>query len=1053
MMSKKVRVMMMPWSKQQALAIELTGKNITVSAGAGAGKTAVLIARLTKRIIDDQISVENILAITFTEAAASEIKKRLTKSLAKAYLDQPTTYLQKQLALLASANISTIHSFCLYIIKNYYYVLQLDKAVTANILDPTMAQYYQNQAVDKAINELLYDTSGFYELYRLNNGNDIQLSNIKATIIELANAALATTDHNLWLDKCLTNYETKDDLNKLTPAITDIFWQMIQAYFKIYFDALKQLQSVVDDNESLLAITLRIQHAQLIAESIRQRDYPQYLTQYQANVEMKITLNNGPQGKEPLRKAEKAFQDICEKLFTQDVFLKDLSDLYPAASILIKLTKNYINIYQTLKLDNKLMDFDDMERYALAILRSNNAFVAQELATHFSDILVDEYQDTNTIQDTIINLISRGNNVFRVGDIKQSIYRFRKARPAIMQALIDYPGNNDEVIYLSNNYRSKKMIIDFNNALFDQLMNVEGLNNRYLLTDAGVYGTDDQTVDTTPVEIHMLDLPEDEDKKRDKKQIKADYIAYKIKELHDVKHVPYSNICVLVTTHLIKDTIRIELERRNIPVYGKGSAGLFKSRGVLALLNYLRLIDDPTDQTALLSVLVSFYGFTDDQLAILALNDRNLLKSLNDQHLNIYQEIQTTINLKAEVTLYELVSKLLLINDYYELLNNQQQKANIDLLFETIAQYQKTSGSITDFLRLVDTLQTKDLNEAMALSEDDDAVKIMTIHQSKGLQFQHVFFFSIDRVKTNNQSSSLIKVSTDIGFGLPVSDRPYRLNRPNIISLAINEYERKEDLEERIRVLYVALTRAQDRLYIIDHLPTEINPLTLTSFNHRNYTTWINQALLNIPDHLYQLIIVNEPWQFDSQVTYTKEKVIYPRYQLTTSTKGSLSPSSTETRRDNFDLDLDERIKADQLGTKVHQLFEDLPNTHWSEQMINDLLDQDTMQYFDSLYHFSNSEIYKQVLTMTIKKEVPFVIKDDQGFVHGLIDLLAINEAEAIIIDFKTDRNVSASDLIDRYQKQIALYQKAIATIYPQIKIKAYLYALTLKDFIDITNH
>ena len=1046
-------VTMMPWSKQQALAIELTGKNITVSAGAGAGKTAVLIARLTKRIIDDQISVENILAITFTEAAASEIKKRLTKSLAKAYHDQPTAYLQKQLALLASANISTIHSFCLYIIKNYYYVIKLDKAVTANILDPTMAQYYQNLAVDKAINESLFDSSAFYELYRLNNNNDVQLSNIKATIIELANAALSTTDHNLWLDKCLANYEAKDDINKLTPAITNFFWQMIQTNFTIYFDALKQLQSLVEDKKSLLAINKRIQHALHIADLIKQKNYTQYLIQYQANVKMVVPINKGTPGQVPLKTAEIAIQAISKNLFTQDIFLEDLNALYPAASVLIKITKNYIDIYQSLKLDNKLMDFDDMERYALAIIRSNNAFVAHELAAHFSDILVDEYQDTNTIQDTIINLISRGNNVFRVGDIKQSIYRFRKAKPAIMQALIDYPGNNDEVVYLSNNYRSKKTIIDFNNALFNQLMNVEGLNNRYLITDAGIHGTDDQTIDNTPVEIHMLELPEDEEKKSDNKQIKADYIAYMIKELHDVKDIPYSNICVLVTTHLIKDTIRIELEKRNIPVYGKGSAGLFKSRGVLALLNYLRLIDDPTDQTALLSVLVSFYGFSDDQLAKLVITDRNLLKALNNKHPNIYQAIQITINLKAEVSLYELVNKILLINDYYELLNNQQQKANIDLLLETIIQYQKTSGSITDFLSLVDTLQTKDLNEAMAISEDDDAVKIMTIHQSKGLQFKHVFFFSIDRAKNNNQNANLIKVSPDIGFALPVCDRPYRLNRPTLISLAINQQESKEDLEERLRVLYVALTRAQDCLYIIDHQPNEITPLSFDSLNHKNYTTWINQALFNIPNDLYKLIIVNEPWFFDTQTSSTKEKINYPRYQNHVLIKGSLSPSSTETRSDNFDLNLNERIKADQLGTKVHQLFEDLPNTYWSEKMIKDLLDQDTIQYFDSLNYFNNSEIYKKVLCMTIKKEVPFVIKADQGFIHGLIDLLAINDTEAIIIDFKTDRNVSASDLIERYQKQLALYQKAIATIYPQLKIKAYLYALTLKDFIDITNH
>lgn len=1043
---------MMKWSSEQLKAINTTDKNIIVSAGAGAGKTAVLIERLTKRIIVDHISVENILAITFTEAAASEIKKRLIESLANAYQQTPTNYLNKQLGLLASANISTIHSFCLYIVKNYYYVLNIDKSLTENILDPTMAQFYQQQAVNQALNQAMIDQQAFNELFYLIASNDLNLTNLKASIISLANTALSNNDHDQWLDDCLHVFEKHDSINDLPIKITNIFWEMIARNYQTYYQAINELAQTCD-NEYYDRAYLRLTHAKGILENIQERDYQAYRDNYIDNVKMTIKMKKNASGKSALKQAEETFQAISKHLFSQSIYLEDLHQLYQPSKTLISITKDYIDKYQSIKQEVKMMDFDDMERYALRILQANDQAVAKILRTHFTDILVDEYQDTNIIQDTIINLVKNETNIFRVGDIKQSIYRFRKAKPSIMQALIDDQGSQDEVIFLQHNYRSKSNIIKFNNELFNKLMNVSGLNNRFLNSDEGQPGTDQQAHDHLPIQFHLLDNKLLEDDNRNKQELKADYIAYLITKLHQNDKVAFKDICVLVTTHAIKDKIRNALERRQIPVYGKGSVGLFKSRGVLAILNYLRLINDINDKVALVAVLVSFYRFTDEQLSNLVIADLRLLNGLKTTYPEVYNSIQSMINKQANIKLVDLVNEILMINDYYETLNDQQQKANIDLLLETIIEYEKNSSSLIDFLELINTLELNDLNEALAISEDDDAVKIMTIHQSKGLQFKHVYFFSIDRAKNPRKINSVIDLHSDIGFCLPAVRPEQRIIRSSLMSLIIKEYQRAEELEEQIRVLYVALTRAQNALNLIDFMPKEADhQIDLNTFKSHNYTTWIISALNLITDDLCQINQIESPWDKTTNKRSFVKQVSYPRYLKPCDKNENITPSKTKKQKIDLTLNLTSGFKADIIGTKVHQIFEQLPTTYWTDDDMDPLFDTDTLNFKNAFKTFNDSSLNAQILKMQVKKEVPFVIKSDNGFISGIIDLLATSEDLAIIIDFKTDRHVNKTILIDRYQDQLTLYSKAIQTLYPKLKVKAYLYSLTLETFIEITN-
>lgn len=1036
----------MKWSQEQQTAIDIINKNITISAGAGAGKTAVLIARLTKRIIKDHISVDNILAITFTEAAASEIKKRLTNSLANEYLKLNDSYIQKQMSLLASANISTIHSFCLYVIKNYYYVIGIDKDATNNILDPAMANFYKNTALTKLYEkEASKKDNSLYELSRLISGYDLEYDALSNTIMELANAALSTIDYDQWLDDCAAAYQSYKSINDLPKNILDIFWEIIERNYYYYFKNITDLNNNINDPY----VNQRFIHAKEIDIAINNRDYSLYLSLYKKNIEMNIPLKHTDPSYVFLSNAEKKFQEISKNLFKEDILLQDIANLKKAANKLVELTKAFIQEYHDIKKNNKIMDFEDMERFAYKIINADNMYVAHKLQEQFIDIMVDEYQDTNTLQDSMINAISRGNNVFRVGDIKQSIYRFRKAKPEIMQKLIDTPNKQHEIVFLNNNYRSKDSIISFNNQLFKQLMNVEGYKNRYSIKDSGTFGTEIQNKNLSPVEIHLLAI--DDIDSINNNQLKASYIAHQIKSLHDTNtEIKWNDFCILVTTHAIKDTIRIALDQLNIPSFGKGSAGLFQSKGVLAIINYLKLIVNENDALALVGVLTSFYHYSDNDLSKLV-NDKSLFQSLSSIDNIVFQDIARIRKLAETSSIFEIITEISLINNYYENENNDQQRANIDLMYETILQFETKSNSISELLTLIIKLTDNDLNEAIAIGEDEDVVKIMTIHQSKGLQFKHVIFFSINR-KRSFRKDSLIYLNSNLGFSLPVCDKPYRLTRNDIFTLAIKEKEIQDALEESIRILYVALTRAEDKLTIVDFLPKdEISSVDSDLLNTHNYTSWIITALNNIDDNLYRKVVINEKWD-----TIKAQDVIHPKFQYSrfinsVKTNSFISPSDTEITNDIYDLDFSNKLAANKLGTQIHHVFEILPNRSWSDSEINSLLNDDTKVYFDSIKFFNLSDLYQKICTMNVYKEAPFVVNKDNNIIHGFIDLLALDDSEAIIIDFKTDNDATVEILKKRYSQQIILYLEAIQLIYPKIKVKAYIYALTLKSFIQIT--
>lgn len=1046
------------WSKEQLEAIQTVNKNILVSASAGAGKTTVLVQRIMKRILEDGVSLQNIVAMTFTEAAAAEIKKRLSVKLNEALIKQPSPFIEEQSALIATANISTIHAFCLNIIKDYYYVIGLDPAATGNIIDDALLSQYKQQALDQVLQPYFNKpSSDFVLLTDLLSARANDTDTLKTTILSLASAALKHADYQQWLNDHLNDYYQIRSIKQLDTASQQAFW----SYLQVNIDTLKAIvahlrqhlqQDLTDD------LIAQIDHLQQVLDVVNhaviQTDYQRFYGSLLnlAPIPFPVYKNKDdliyPQLKKQYRDIIK---NLLQDLFDEQTLIADLNHQYPALSVLVTLTINYIQTFKAIKNQHHGLDFDDMELFAYQILTANNHEVANSLKATFQEIMVDEFQDTNIMQNEIVNLISNGTNIFRVGDIKQSIYRFRGAKPNIMQQLIQEGDNNPLVslIFLRNNFRSKQDIVNFNNAVFNHLMNYDYLNGSYTEFDNVTCGSPTQANDSAPVEFHFLHY--DKEEHTDKRNmVKANYIAAKIIDLKKQGY-QFKDFVVLVRSHAIKNYLKAAFDDANIPSFIPMNFGFYQSAGVQTVLSFIQLLLDTTDDIALVACLINLYSYTNDDLAMIKLNKGNTsyFDYLSQQQAPIIKDI-TAVKLFNPYHLTEILSYIFQINNYYEQRCSISERTNLDALFDKASSYQQKQLNLTEFYEMTFGMQDENIAEAISLNEDDDVVRVMTIHQSKGLQFPVVFLWSSNSSVTKTPPSSLV-CHDELGFAFDTILLPYRLKRFNLKKTAISFKNQIEELEESIRLLYVALTRAQNRLYLVEahHQPLTDGPLAFHDlFDHDNYSTWLYRlsTLLNMTAYT---LTIHDNFSLDTlpKVPITLQPL--PRYQGSQQLEPSMITPSKTHQQQSYDLDLN-GIDYAAHGTKIHELISILPSDNWHPELLLQLEPSLSTTDIKQLMAFYHSDFYQQLKHYQIDKEVPFYVMHQGNVINGIIDFLALNDQQCIIIDFKTDFVNDASILVSRYQQQLQYYMLAAKTLYPNHNISSYLYSFTLDQFIKI---
>lgn len=1037
------------FNPQQQEAIDILNKNIIVSASAGAGKTTVLIARLMKRILQDKVHISTICALTFTDAAAQEMKSRLLNELHQEYNTNKTSFLEEQIALVETAEITTIHSYCLSLIKNYGYIIGINQSRSDNILNDTQVMLLKKEAFNNVLNQWLdtrYDET--YELLDYFSSNPIDFNALENAINDAATWLRSRKDQNKAINNVIDLYKA-DDLNQWPQIYQDLFFTKYEEVLSQALFHLNNIIGIVDQEAKTTTkpfknnIILR-EKSDLITELLIQcknHDITFYDSLIQAFDFNLITVRGSDAYKEAREPLVKLIEDNFETYQTLDHHFAINNELLPFVQNFISFSLNFIDEYQHLKeLDNTL-DFDDFEHYALEILNADNGAIAKELKNHYQEIMVDEFQDTNEIQDEIIRLISNGHNLFRVGDIKQSIYKFRGAKPQIMKKLMK--DDDHKNLYLSYNYRSKEPIVMFNNDVFDKLMN-ETNESEYTKQDHVLCGLESQKENGTPVELHLFETNKETEYELTKNEQRAKHIAQQVIHHHHLGY-DFKDMTVLIRSHAQKLFLKKAFEEVNIPHYMSEQTGFFNSEIVTAVMNLLRYSQNNNDYYLAQALLSPLFDFNENDLAILKLSgEGSFNQQLKNYNPSFYTKLMSMIRSWSYKDIVSILQEIYTLNNAYNEKLSIQDKTNLDFLLDKAIMFQEdTTPSIQAFLNFYDALEEQDdkTSEASHLSVEDDVVEAMTIHQSKGLQFPIVFYWGGGSLNVRDHHDFLV---TDDDFGLAFNhlSHPYRLETKTLLRDLVEYKQTHEELEEMLRLLYVALTRPQVKLIVVD-VYNEFEKKTLNSHLLLNYKRQAD-LLLAAANPENTAVMIDDASAITNKTL--EDNTIWgvrPSFENL-----NISIEKTYHAIDLDSLDLNPQSKwAMDFGTRLHEAIEALPNERWDERLLdqyetpikNRLLLYNQHPFTFDLYSFN-----------TIEHELPFLFKDNDDIVSGIIDFVAINPDKIVIVDFKSD-NADKNTLFERYEEQLIRYKKALDIIYPEHEIETYIYSFHSNEYFSLS--
>ena len=893
------------WTTEQQQVIDLRNRNILVSAAAGSGKTAVLVERIVKIITDKNhpVDIAHLLIVTFTNAAAAEMRERIGNAIEKALDEQPgNEHLLRQLTLIHNAQITTIDSFCLYVVRNHFHEIDLEpnfrigdegelKLLREDVLGRVLEQNYEEPSeafsdfvegyasgrTDAALNEMilqLYEFSrsypwpekwldSFVGIYRIENREELDRAEWLAPLTEnicfvlkdceqLLKQALAITQQDdgpdMYEKAVQSDLEKYESLSKLTS-----FCELYGALSDIKYDRLASSRGFEGDPDKLELV-----------KSLRE------------------------QAKDVVKK-------ICKQYFfcSPEMMIEQLERTEPMLEEVVRLTKQFADEFAAAKRRKNLVDFHDVEHFALQILVDEETEKAKKTAEEFRDtfeeIMIDEYQDSNEVQETLLRSISREergeNNIFMVGDVKQSIYRFRLARPELFMKKYDsysLEESTTQRIDLHKNFRSREEVLTCTNDIFYKIM-VRSLGNVEYDAEAALYPGASYPVsaDFTP-EILLADSNDEllEDTElSDKKTLEAKIVAEEIRHLMKTQPVTdkatgelraarYSDIVILLRSLSgWADSLVEVLNGNGIPAHTVSSTGYFSTVEVQTVLSMLRLLDNPRQDIPMAAVLRSpMAGLTDEELAVLRLEDGSVpfheavlelaeglyeedgQKEISDSEadseadqkqgrnadgkkeddiettahrklLKFYKKYRQLRQLVPDTPIHELIEIILRETGYGHYVAampaGNRRTANLNMLLEKAAAYEKTSyKGLFHFVRYIDELQKYDVDfgEADMVGENEDVVRIMSIHKSKGLEFPIVIVSGMGKNFNKQDTRSKMVLHPELGIGLDYMDGKLRIKSPTIAKKAIAKQIDLENLGEELRVLYVALTRAKEKL-------------------------------------------------------------------------------------------------------------------------------------------------------------------------------------------------------------------------------------------------
>lgn len=1052
----------MGFTQNQDLAIKSTDKNITVAASAGSGKTTVLVARIMKRVMEDRVPLDRFLAMTFTEAAANEMKSRLFGRLTEYMTKHPEEkeYCNEQLVLLSKAQISTIHSFCLNVIQENYAYIGFDLQRANTIISEEEEEAYFRKAFDATVKK--FETLPQYSELKQNFSSKVYDSTKFYKELRSLAKLLKGTDFNQFYALNQAVYTAKS-IQSFPQSAKDSLFSFLNDYVDYLGNVTSKLYSIPDIQSF---IKIRKDYLDEMRKACYSQDYALFLLQFYGFTKIAFPTVKDDVLYETCKDELRAIEEyLLESLFDESTIIKDLNSQWPLIDVFLQMANYYNELVDSYKEEYCFMDFDDMELYALQIL-SQFPEVADIYKHRFIDILVDEYQDSSTHQDEILSHITRGDNIFRVGDVKQSIYRFRNATPDLFKGYIEHPTNKDQVIFLQENFRSNSQIIEYVNKTFENFMNLPTFQSNFANDDIAYIGTDEQKTNKTCVEYHVLknDQFDDEDfEGSSANQLRAEYIASQIIEIHDKEQCKWKNFVVLVRSNERKIDLKRAFTKFGIPNFIDSKEGFYKSSAVTYITNFMQCILSPHVDNYFVALAMSpFYGLNDNRLAEITLDKKakqcysyyDYAQKYGDTVLSAM--VEDIKSLRYLNSLRDKLIKIYTINHFYDTYTTHTDRTNLDSLLEKASTYEDNhSDGLEGFCSFISSLKEFKSSEALSVNSKEDVVRVMTVHQSKGLQFPYVFYWGKER--SNTQLEDNLLKHTNLGIYLDYSVLDKHIKRTSIMREVVSHICGKADLEEEIRVIYVALTRPSQKLI----LTTLLNSNQFDAIRNQNisaYSLYRKEAfakwLLGDAFRLSNLVQVKEVTSFDT----TKNQVLLNPNTFKLQPLNDYEHNSLKQKPSNHGaklFDLTENV-AMEIGSLTHKLLENIDFT--KEYTIEELTEM-ANQYFDSKYisHISYRNIQnflchpmtKEFISKTMYREIDILDTENNQITSGVIDLLVEDDSTVYIVDYKTD-NLTSDELISRYTNQLNTYQAILKKKYPTKEIKKYIYSLHLNEYILI---
>ncbi|MCE4985317.1 helicase-exonuclease AddAB subunit AddA [Staphylococcus arlettae] len=877
------------WTDNQWKSIYAKGQDILVAAAAGSGKTAVLVERIIKRIITDGIDVDRLLVVTFTNASAREMKARVEQRIKEASYDDPNnTHLKNQRIKIHQAQISTLHSFCLKLIQQHYDVLDIDpnfrtSSEAENIL-------LLEQTIDEVL-ETHYDQLDphFVDLTEQlsSDRNDEAFRNM---IKQMYYFSIANPSPRTWLQSLSYPYENDDAQQQYLTLLNDLAMIFItsaqEALNKSYdlfmmLEAVDKQVAVIDQERRFMAEVIeggQLNTEQLVNHQFEARFPAKNKAIKEAN-ELMIDVYDDA----------KKYYDQYKAFVTkvkEDYFARSASDLTaemkklaPRVEYLATITTDVIEQFNHKKRSRNLVDFSDYEHFALQILMNEDGTIseiAQNLSDQIDEILVDEYQDTNRVQEKILSCIKKGDahngNLFMVGDVKQSIYKFRQADPSLfIEKYNDFSldGSSSGLrIDLSQNFRSRPGVLHTTNYLFDHMMD-EAVGEIVYDQAARLYNG--APYDDQPMPLQLNTLVEDAQSGLTGTEQEAEYIVQQVqtimneREVYDMKtqsyrKPSYKDIVILERTYGQARRLQQAFKDHDIPFHVNSKEGYFEQTEVRLILSFLRTVDNPLQDIYLVGLMRSvIYQFTEVELSnirVFSPNDDYFYQSI-EQYMKHELANKTLVKklqrFMDDIAAYQIYSQhhpvYQLIDKFYNdhfviqyfsgLIGGKGRRANLYGLFNKAVEFENTSfRGLYQFIRFIDELieRGKDFGEENVIGPNDDVVRMMTVHSSKGLEFPFVIYSGLSKQFRKNDLTKQIILNQQYGIGMQYFDVATNITFPSLASVTIKAIAEKELISEEMRLIYVALTRAKEQLFLIGRVKDEadLDKLiqTVVSDNH-----------------------------------------------------------------------------------------------------------------------------------------------------------------------------------------------------------------------------